>query len=89
MEIYLQKVKIFCWRLEVKDENSRIRGRIRIHWLEARIRIRTKCRGSTTLMLSLRFVNNKKLKFPLCSGGNEEERNPCIETETEAGRPRL
>jgi hypothetical protein len=43
----------FFLRLEVKDENRGIRGRIRIHWSEVRIRgyeSVPKCHGSTTLV---------------------------------------
>jgi hypothetical protein len=46
----LRKQKVFVGVLKVKDENSRIRSRIWIHWSEARIRSVPKCEGSTILV---------------------------------------
>ncbi len=48
MWMYLQKV-VFIDVLKVKDENSRRRSRIRIHWSEARIRNLPKCQGSGSI----------------------------------------
>jgi hypothetical protein len=56
----MQKKKFFVGVLKFKDENSRIR----IHWSEARIRIRTKgCHGPTTLRPTFHFQSQYILLF--------------------------
>jgi hypothetical protein len=50
--------KTFCWFLKVKDEKSRNRSQIRIHWSEEQIHGSgsvPKCQGSTRSLV---------LKFP-------------------------